>query len=318
MSKVRESGIAHISVEEMTEAVHRSGYLVEQEAVRILAANGRYYVESNVGYLDNVTGKSREYDIFALSAFSFQDATGAKRFYAPALLCECKNNPEPILLFSRDEQDHALDPIQLVGSMAKVRRDAGSFTRLDSLCGFGEFHHYSQNQVASQWCSFQKKKDGTGAAQWMALHSDDQHDSIAALLDATENFMAATAKELSNAAPNFAPYAAVMQVMPTLILGGQLYTARLKEKGITIEKQDHALLRVQRASPGGIWAREYRVDVITVSYLAEHLETIAKESSAIVDRVKLKLKELESSEAWLSAQGVKIRGKPQAPKLYRT
>jgi hypothetical protein len=48
-----------ISKKEMTEAIKRSGYLLEQRIEPVLTEAG-FYVQMNEGYLDPETGKARE------------------------------------------------------------------------------------------------------------------------------------------------------------------------------------------------------------------------------------------------------------------
>jgi hypothetical protein len=48
-----------ITIEEMKDALKRSGYLIEQRVEKIFAEYG-YYVQTNPAFCDLLTGKSRE------------------------------------------------------------------------------------------------------------------------------------------------------------------------------------------------------------------------------------------------------------------
>ncbi|PYU25676.1 MAG: hypothetical protein DMG32_11500 [Acidobacteria bacterium] len=59
----------------MKSAIRRSGYFLEQRVRRAIQEDG-FYVHSNSTFPDPLTGKSREYDISAVTAF---DLLGRRR-----------------------------------------------------------------------------------------------------------------------------------------------------------------------------------------------------------------------------------------------
>jgi hypothetical protein len=84
---------------EMVEAIQKSGYLIEQRVAGVLAKHG-YYVETNPAYPDPETGKSREYDISAISAVRL--AKKRMDFIFPVVVSECENNEHPVVFFSTE------------------------------------------------------------------------------------------------------------------------------------------------------------------------------------------------------------------------
>src|SRR5713226_5449230 len=92
---------ATINRADMLAAIRRSGYLIEQRVEFPLVAHG-YYVQTNPVYPDANTGKTREYDIDAISAVRvFKDTYD---FVFQTLLIECQNNPQPIVFFTKKSQ----------------------------------------------------------------------------------------------------------------------------------------------------------------------------------------------------------------------
>ena len=86
-----------ITLQEAKQALVQSGYLVECRLEQKLLSAG-YYVDANDAYLDPATGKSREMDLFAITARSF---SRDRDFIFNVLLFECVNNPEPLTLITK-------------------------------------------------------------------------------------------------------------------------------------------------------------------------------------------------------------------------
>ena len=90
-----------ISLEEMREAIRRSGYLLEQRIKPKIERHG-YFVETNQPYPDPQTGISREYDISAMAGIRLY--RGRMDFLFPFILCECENNALPLVFLRRRHQ----------------------------------------------------------------------------------------------------------------------------------------------------------------------------------------------------------------------
>ena len=98
-----------ITEKEMEDSILRSGYLLEQRVEVVLEKNF-YFVTTNDAYPDPVTGKSREIDINALSAFKLSKDLD---FLFSRFLCECENNHQPVVFFVKDSPVTFLNSIYL-------------------------------------------------------------------------------------------------------------------------------------------------------------------------------------------------------------
>ena len=87
------------ALEAMKTALLRSGYLLEQRVRPVVEQHG-YYVQGNAAYPDELTGKSRELDIYAINARAA--GPGDVDFIFHVILGECVNNSQPLVFFSHD------------------------------------------------------------------------------------------------------------------------------------------------------------------------------------------------------------------------
>src|SRR5260370_22750096 len=83
----------------MKEALLRSGYLLESRVESKLRKKWGY-AEANPTYIDPDTGKSREFDLHAMRT----ERAGPNEYdYVFALfLAECINNPQPVVIITKD------------------------------------------------------------------------------------------------------------------------------------------------------------------------------------------------------------------------
>ena len=148
-----------ISVDHAKEALLRSGYLLESRLDTVLRKKG-YYVETNVAYPDPHTGKSREMDIYAMQAM--QAGKEEYDYIFLVLLIECVNNPQPIAFFTKKPQvgftfhheiKHAGIPVKI-----PVKGERDSWESLLDYLEMDKYHHYCRGLVATQFCSFTKKR----------------------------------------------------------------------------------------------------------------------------------------------------------------
>src|SRR5690348_2889546 len=90
-----------INLAEAKDALIRSGYLLESRVEAVLR-DFPYYVQANASYSDPETGKSREYDLYAMGAHKAGPAETDYQF--TVLLIECVNNPQPLVLLTKEPQ----------------------------------------------------------------------------------------------------------------------------------------------------------------------------------------------------------------------
>ncbi len=178
---------ASISALQMKDAIQRSGYLLEQRVERRLAGHG-YLVQANPAYPDPDTGKSREIDINAMSAVHLYKKGMHCLF--PILLCECENNAQPVVFFTKKSEVPFLhhEEVKMSGIPVKFwQKD--EYVSLSEFAKMKDFHHYCKGTVATQYCSFQQQRQDKSC--WLALHNDEQHRTLHALVKYLKNQTAA-------------------------------------------------------------------------------------------------------------------------------
>jgi len=260
----------------MRDAIQRSGYLLEQRIEPILAQEG-YYVQTNPVFPDPDTGKSREIDISALSARRVYKK--GYDFIFPMLLCECENNPQPVVFFTKESPLSFMFHEELKVSGIPVKFwQKDSYISLSEFTGMEKFHHYCKGPIATQYCTFQLKKD---KSSWMALHNEEQHDTFSSLLKALDYEIAqhfdgwALPDKVDEEEVNVQIY------YPLLILQGSLFSATLKNNRLSLRKSKHIEFRKQLFLPRKNEVETYQIDVITEGYLPDYLRIVNSETERI-------------------------------------
>ncbi len=178
-----------ISTREATAALERSGYLLESRLESVLQKAG-YYTEANCAYRDRETGKLRELDLFALSAT--KAGPGEHDYIFPVLLFECVNNPQPMALFTKAPQTSFLhhEHVRCSGLPVSlyVTKPARRWETLPWYLSMNEYHHYCRGRIATQFCSFRRKKE-KNLDEWMAFHEESHMGVFKALSVALEYFV---------------------------------------------------------------------------------------------------------------------------------
>lgn len=279
-----------INLEEMKDAINRSGYLIEQRVETILQDSG-YYVETNPAYPDIISGKSREYDVFAMSANRiFKEGFN---YIFPILLCECENNSLPVVFFTKDlefsnaEVNYSGIPLNFL----KANEDLS----LSEFTGMDKFHHYFDKTISTQYCSFTKKNS---TSPWIAFHSEDHHSTFTSLIKALEYQI--HKHQESWVIPDDNTDELNLQIYyPVIILQGDLFSCLHDKGGLKLKKADHILYRKEIfLNPTGD-SETYFIDVITESYLSKFLEVVDDEMDktkrALQRRKKLVLASIKNS-----------------------
>lgn len=265
-----------ISAKQMREAIQRSGYLLEQRVEPIIRQLFSY-VETNPIYKDPDSGKSREIDIRGLGAE--QVYKDERSFIFPMILCECENNSQPIVFFTNAPLVPYIyrDDIKVSGIPVQFWQNDG-YIDLAEFTGIEKFHHYFKGDIATQYCTFQLKKD---KSSFLAFHSEEQHDTLNSLIKAVEyevddHFMGWSLPEKIDE-----EYINIQIYYPLLILQGDLYSAYLKNNRLMLKKAKHIQFRKQLFSSYKNEVETYRIDVIVEDYLPHYLEIIESEIEKI-------------------------------------
>ena len=166
-----------ISIEEIKEALTRSGYLLESRIEMVLRNEG-YWVESNQAYSDPYTKKSREFDLVANKTLEEDLQHGRRISLSPMLLIECINNLQPVAFITKNKDAilSGADP-GVAGYPPQIGVEQRAIP-IHEFLGFACFHHYYKGGSATQYCSFQYKEK---QKEWMAWHDDDYHDVFSTL-----------------------------------------------------------------------------------------------------------------------------------------
>lgn len=308
--------IQKITENEMKSAVLSSGYLLEQRVESVLQKKG-FYVTANDAYLDPVTGKSREIDINAIYGVSLSRDYD---FIFTKLLCECVNNPQPLVFFVKEspisfmyheEVKVAGIPVQFIRKDKKTGKEY--FESFSDFLKLEKYHHYCKGPFSTQYCSFDQKKN---TDVWMAYHVDVQHDSLTGLIYALESEINEYCDSYSLPAKKEEEKINIEIYYPLLILQGPLYIAQLKKNSLALKKVQHAQYRKAYCVEGQ--RKIYQIDVITESFLPRYLRIIDKEIGKIestLKRSKNKIIARESIKA-LVAQARKKNSKQKYRDIF--
>lgn len=267
-----------ITRDEIKDAISRSGYLIEQRVAQSLSSND-YYVGLNLTFTDPNTGKTREIDIKADSAYkSPLNEHGFATGIQWSIVCECENNLQPIVFFPYQTEEPATRcrVIKCFGVPMKIWKN-GEYTDLRLYLPIQEFHHYCQNEIATQYCTFIKPKQS--GSDWIALHDEQQHDTFNSLIysidDEINDFYTVwELPEHDEEEPIFLEFR-----YPLIVLGGELLEANLGRHQLNLKKSKH-IKYLKTANLKGM-EEDYLIDVITEDYLKEYLELIQKEMHKI-------------------------------------
>jgi len=281
-----------ITLDEMRQAINRSGYFIEQRVKVALEKEG-YYVETNRAYPDPGTNTSREYDIFAIKPFRlFRGEPGG---LASVIVCECQNNGQPVTFFGSDPPFTLMfqEGVKCSGLPVVVWNRNG-FQSLSSVFRFETLFHQYRSPVAKQYCSFFAPRNKGG---WVASHPDEQHQSFTTLVNAVETVVSQHYD--NNLEP---PHPAVdLQIYyPLLVLQGGLYRARQSRRDVMLREAKYVQFLRQFWRNGQPSA--YQIDVIQESHLRAYLKLVDSEIRALRKRLSRRREILTVSMQRLIAQ----------------
>lgn len=274
---------ADISTQEMRDAMLRSGYLLESRLETVLVDRG-WDVKTNRPYVDPVTLKSREYDLFAFRVFPV--GTARLDVVLLCLVVECMNNPQPVAFISKSNASRPVpeDALRLLSTeRGSTDPETGRWNPPPKPFTFGENHHYLRGRVATQYCSFTHKKgrDGRGS-EWLAQHENEQHEvflRLSAALDYETN-ESRTRILRADTSPSVHIY------YPVLVLQGKLVEARPSRRSVQTRSVSHT--QFIRVAAEEHRETAYQIDVVTERYFSRYLDTIEAEVSSAVLRVRAK------------------------------
>lgn len=274
-----------ITLEAAKEALLRSGYLLESR-IETLFRRRAYYVQANSVFLDR-TGASRELDVYALGAIKAgpQDID----FLFTAFLIECVNNPEPLVLITKQPQTGFLhhEDLKLSGLPVKfpAKGKPQAWTSLTHYLRVEKYHHYCYGRVATQYCSFQKKRQPPN--DWMAWHDEAHFDAFRKLCAAvdhgvTDHFRrwTFTGEESIN----------IQLYYPVLVVQGELFEARPAGGTANLARRGHISFR--RSEFVAEEERDYQIDVVQERHLLSFVRRVERESASMASLLRRRHREV--------------------------
>ncbi len=313
MSQERQATTNSVSPKQMRGAIQRSGYLLEQRIGAILTQEG-YFVETNPVFPDPDTGKSREIDIDAISGMRIYKK-GFNLIYSN-LLCECVNNPQPVVFFTKESLLSFLHHEQVKVSGIPVKfwienEMEAEYVSFSEFTGMEKFHHYCKGLIATQYCTFQLKKD---KSSWMAFHSEEHHETFNSLIKALDYEIVTHFDDWSLPDKLDEEEVNVNIYYPLVIFQGSLYSAILKNNQLALRKSKHIQFRKELFLPRTNEVETYQIDVIHEEYLPQYLKIIDSE----IEKVK-RVFQRQRANVFLSIEKIVEEAKKlkKKPKSYR-
>lgn len=280
---------ARITRKEMRAALARSGYLLEARVEARLRETG-YMVDSNLFYPDPETGKQREYDLRALAAEMLAEPPLEDAVWH-TLIIECVNNPQPLAFLAKTSDAprfHAND-IPVVGIPSALAR-AGSTTieGLSQCFAMAEYHHYCNEFLATQFCSFQPKKND--ATEWMALHDEEHFLSFKKLTDSLE----ADARQFeARWLPGEHEPVNLTFYYPVMVVQNGMVRVDAAGSRVRLSEVERVLFRRSLVADGN--ERTYFIDVVTERAFPGLLADIEREMRETATRMRARLPALRAA-----------------------
>jgi hypothetical protein len=278
---------SNIAMEEMSDALLRSGYLQEVRLERLLRSRG-YFVQANSAIEDPITKKSRELDIYALSATKLSSEFD---FLFPVLLVECVNNPQPFAVFPKkiDWEGSFTYDILFSGLPVKFpdNRNRNSWICIADFLKVGKYHHYFKGTITSQFCSFFRKQN---QGQWMALHDDTHFESIQKLCLAANHSISEHYRSWhvgKNEPVNIQIY------YPVLVLQGKLVEVIESQKGVRIREAKYAHLVRSTIINGE--ESTFHIDIVVESFFRKYISMVDSEAEKMAYTLRRNNKQVKES-----------------------
>lgn len=268
---------AKINSEQVRNALLRSGYLLEARLETIIRKTA-YLVETNISYPDPATQKSRELDLYALHVYPIGLNPGGS--LVPTLLIECVNNPQPLAFIMKQPLGGPpYEGLYIKRAGLPMSTEADDNESLPEFLGMSHYHHYFTGNVASQYCSFTKKKGND--AEWMAFHEESHFESFQKLSDAIEYFISKYYEQWVSAPEQCVD---IRFYYPILVVQGDLLEILPSKNSFRVKRVKS--IRYRRSAILNGKEAYYQIDVVTEKFLPELLQIIDKELLETVNRIR--------------------------------
>lgn len=288
-----------ISESEIAATLARSGYLLEYRIEEHFRKK-QYNVQTSSAFLDPHTGKSREVDLVAQTAARICHPRNKERMIAlvvAKLIIECENNSQPVCFFMKPRGSRSGSIIKRAAQPEYIK-EGNCFVPILDAFKVPQVHHYSENRIATQYCTFQWKRDGDGQNNWIANHFQSDLDTFQRICDEVDYFHNLELQHYREVRRENMPCYLVL-IYPILVLGGKMFETEPIGPHLNLKPTEHVQFFRRRVKPDE--AYEYNIDVITESYLPKMIHLIDTELKEIAKKIsesdaKLLLDNLTLSE----------------------
>jgi hypothetical protein len=311
--------------ENVRDAIWSSGYLLERRVSAFLRNSG-YKVMTNRGFYDPEANKAGEYDVYAHKEISIY-GSGSYGIY-PTLICECKNNYQPIAFFIHDDEEFQplVDEVRVSGIPAKIWV-RNKYVSIQEFTNVINLHHYCQPRapVATQCCTVEKKKTEQKVEYWEASHDQQLHETENRIVKAMEHEIEVDYKNMTqwlSPEESEKEFIDLSLYYPLVIYQGELKAIRINKNNLQtkddliIEECQHIQYNPEFYSFYENEVISYHVDIITEKYLPTYIQMIEKEISEIKNIISSKKRDVKNSVNKLIVECKSLETKPKSYRKY--
>lgn len=311
--------------ENVRDAIWSSGYLLERRVAAFLRNSG-YKVMTNRGFFDPEANKAGEYDVYSHKEVEIYNL-GSYGIY-PTLICECKNNSQPIAFFVHDEEEFQplIDEVRVSGIPAKIWQN-NKYVSIQEFTNIINLHHYCvpEAKIATLCCTVEKKKSEEKVEYWMASHDQELRDTENRIIKAMEYEIDVDFKNMSQwlfPEESEKEFIDLSFYYPLVIYQGELKAIRLNNNSaktkddLIISDCEHIQYNPEFYSHYNDEVISYHVDIITEKHLPKYLETVEKEILGIKQALTQYKQEVINSVSRLILECKSLEKPPKSLRKY--
>jgi hypothetical protein len=176
--------------------------------------------------------------------------------------------------------------LKLSGIPLRFSAKDRSWIRLTDYLGVAKYHHYCRGRVATQYCSFQKKKQQPH--EWMAWHDEAHFEGFRKLSAAVDHFVADHFRRWT-----FGGHEPIniLVYYPLLVVQGELLEARPAGKGgVRLSRRPHISFRRSEFVKGD--ERGYQINVVQERYSPRFVSLVERESEGMARLLRRRHREV--------------------------
>lgn len=272
-----------ITIENIKNALFRSGYLLENRVLNFFLENNFAAESSHIFFLGKEDGSYREIDVIAKNFLNSYDIVDTDESIDLAIkfVIECINNPVPLALF---ENKHDFDEPSTDWATS-ILNGSENLLELCSIEWQYCINEYEpkifQPLPSRQYCSFLKKKD-KGKDEWMANHPNDLHNTLNKLSLYTKHSLQTNVDRWNGIRPQ---RCRLDIVVPVIVLQGEMLEVKCNED-IELNPVEYYRLKTPYEQENN---SNLGIDIITEKFLQEYLNGKLSGIQQMFDLLKTKI-----------------------------